>query len=983
MKRIVTLGMGQGGLWLALAGQELPAGARVIPKEQARFWLRQSVPPMAHPTILHALSDIADALGYPFHGAGAMAFDEVPMVLEWLEDAMKAGRLVGFHAASTEGGGKGPSPEPPKPPDPPKPEPTPVNPVIEPATLVVVVRKLAKDPASGKQEPYTHPKRQAFTLKTDAAFDGTATFTCDKPDKVKFFSAAKDGTEIKFDGTLNVFKPGSSPPWAKGATISGGVTVYAEGAAPSDGLDDIKIKLALSGGSKPVGPEDSATITSVEVTLDICKSRPSAGAEPPKLSKDDKVHVGRDLLVQNAARTFERAQLVIAQVKPAAFKGTLVLKAQNGKVTAFKTEDPAPAAQAPIVPFEIAADKVPAAGEKLWAQSTAASTDLRDTGFTLGIKDLEEEGDKVSATSVEIKLDICQSRTAAQAAATPKTDPSAMSEEDKTKVGRFVHLQNAGKHHGRALLIVRKVKPEKWKGALTLDGITVKTDLFPAEDPASAAGAVAVPKDIDYSAEKNEDKKFWVQGKTKSAALRDTGYSLRLKGSPATAADKVLLTVVEFTKIKATIKSTPANTPANSAAMTPATPAPVDHTFESTSADPDFVANVPLVLMRNAQPDIKLELTGTPAGLPIQWDAVRNPADHATIGGAGDKPTRTRNAANFYECTLSANAKGSFRIRPFIDCNGSGNYEDLEPSIPMNLVLVDATMHADRSAPTTAAAPETINAARFTVSTGTWTTPAFTVGAADAMVMNLEVNLVGGGADGKLGLDQVFGGLQNQTQAYIHDATYVDGTVAPPTNHRFRFRYASNQASATGAFGGTRMFVTGDPAPVLYAMPLLDSGRAPNGLGGDTVTMSRSQTQLTAAQPAVGQRMEIWCIDSPRRNFPAAHPGNPNAVLTTVRYRHEFRADFVLWTNVNKVSGATAHAANRVYSVVRKVPWTLDGSWTLDYVTNPAAPTFVQNSYAVTSAGAATVNPVGRAQDHAIEVRPPSGITAGIVVDIQ
>ena len=980
MKRIVTLGMGQGGLWLALAGHELPAGARVIPKEQARFWLRQSVPPMAHPTILHALSEIADALGYPFHGA--MPLDEVPRVLDWLEVEIKASRLIAFFAASLEGGGKGPSPEP-EPPKPPEPKPDPVSPLIEPATQVVVVRKFAKDPASGKQEPYTNPKRQPFTLKTDAAFDGTATFTCDKPDKVKFYSAAKDGTEIKFDGTANVFKPGASPPWAGGATISGGVTVYAEGVAPSGALDDIKIKLALSGGSKPTGPDDTATITSVEVTLDICKSRPSAGAEPPKLSKDDKVHAGRDLLVQNAARTFERAQLVIGQVKPAAFKGTLVLRSKDGKVTAFKTEDPAPAGQAGVLPFEIAADKIAAAGEKLWAQGAAASADLRDTGFVLGIKDVEPEGDRVAVTSVEIKLDICQSRTAAQAAATPKTDPSPMSDADKIGVGRFVHLQDAGKHHGRALLVVRKVKPATWKGALTLDGITVKTELFPDEAPTSAAAAVAVPHDIDYSATANEDKKFWVQGKTKSTALRDTGYSLRLKDSPATAADKALLTVVQFTKIKATIKSTPANTPANSAAMTPATPAPADHTFESTSADPDFTANAPLVLMRDAQPDIKLELTGTPAGLPIQWDAVRNPDDHATIGGAGDKPTRARNAANFYECTLSANAKGSFRIRPFIDCNGSGNYEDLEPSIPMNLVLVDATVHADRSAPTTAAAPETITAALFQVSTGSWTTPAFTVGPNDAMVMDLEVNLVGGGADGKLGLDRVFGGLQNQTQAYIHQATYRDNTVAPATVHNFRFCYASNQTAATGAFSGLRMFQPGDPAPVLYAMPLLDSGRNPNGIGGDTVTMSRSQTRLTAAQPAVGQRMEIWCIDSPRRTFPAAHPGNANAVLASVRYRHEFRADFVLWTNVNRVSGATAHAANRVYSVVRKVPWTLDGSWTLDYVTTPAAPTFVRNSYAVTSAGASSVTPVGRAQDHAIEVRPPSGITAGIVLDIQ
>lgn len=979
MKRTVYLGIGDGGLWLSMVGEPIPKGATILAPKDAKFWLKQAVPPMAHPNILHSLADIAEAAGYSFHGG--LGFDETEWEMQSIADAIDQKRLFAYRAVSNEGGGKGPGPLPPPGPQPQPPAPTPVNPLIEPPMLVIVVQKKAKNPKTNAEEPYTHPKRKSLSLKTDAAFDGTATFECDKPDKVKFFSAEKAGTEIKFDGTANVFKPNSAPAWApKGATISSGVTVWAEAQKPSDKKEDITVKLSLSGGSKPTGGPDTHKITSVEVTLDLHKSQPDP-ASAPALSNDEKAFVGRDVLVQDKANHFERAKLVIKEVKPADFDGKVVVKAMDGSLDAFTEQDPTKPAQKTALPFTIDAAK--AAGTILWAQGVSPSKKWRGSGFTVGVAGVEDEADLVKASAVKLVLDICGTRTKAQIKA--KSDPAALSEEDKVKTGRFVHKQDTT-FHGRALLVVRKVLPEDFKGTVVVETLPGgKTELYDKELAKDGGALVAAPKEYDLSAVKNEDKKLWVQGKVTSAALRDAGYFLHLKDDAKKNADTVLLTVVEFTKIKATIKSTPANTPANSAAMTPPTAAPADHTFEATKADPDFTANPPLVLIRNAQPDILLELTAKPAGLPIEWDAVRNPDDDKKIGKPDEKPTRKRNAAKFTECELSADAKGSFRVRPFIDCNGTKEYEDLEPSIPMNLILVDVTLFgADKSAATTVATPETITPAAFRVSTGGWSTTAFKVEGKDAMTMNLVVEIVGGGKDGKLGLDKVFGGLQNQTQAHIHQATYTDNTVAPAKVHNFAFRYASNQAAATGLYGGgpTRMFKAADPAPVLYAFPLLDSGRPGNGMGGDTVTMTRSQTREPTKKPKLGQRMEIWCIDSPGRTFPATHPGNANAVLTTVRYRHEFRADFLLWTNITKASGATGDPADRVYSVIRKVPWTLDGSWTLDYVTNPAAPTFVRNSYAVTSAGASTVSPIARAQDHSIEVRPPSGITAGIVVDL-
>src|SRR5215217_1711008 len=104
MKRIVYLGMGDGGLWLACAGEQLPPGATRLEARDAKFWLRKSVPPMAHPNILHAISEIAEAIGYPFHGAAPFA--DMPFVMEALETALVERQLVAFRLASVEGGGK-------------------------------------------------------------------------------------------------------------------------------------------------------------------------------------------------------------------------------------------------------------------------------------------------------------------------------------------------------------------------------------------------------------------------------------------------------------------------------------------------------------------------------------------------------------------------------------------------------------------------------------------------------------------------------------------------------------------------------------------------------------------------------------------------------------------------------------------------------------------------------------------------------------
>ncbi|MFO0587364.1 MAG: hypothetical protein U0441_07490 [Polyangiaceae bacterium] len=967
MKRTVYLGIGDGGLWLSLIGEEIPKKATVLDAKQAKFWLKQAVPPMAHPTILHAISEIAEGVGYPFHGA--MAFADLPWVMDALERALQEKRLVAYRAVSLEGGGKGPTPPTPPPPPPPPPPPTPVNPLIEPASLVVVVKKIAKNPATKADEAVTFPKRQPVKLATDAAFDGTATFTCDKADKVKFFSAATGGVEIKFDGTANVFKPGAPPAWAPGASISSGVTVYAEGAAPSAAMDDVTIKLELKGGSKPTGAPDTATITSVEVTLDLHKPRPSPGAAPPAFSKDDKVFVGRNLLVQNTTKSFERAELVIQKVKPEKFTGTLVLKPKTGAVDAFADEDPKKAGQASLLPFEIAANKIPAGGHKLFAEGKSASGAMRDTGFVLGVKGVDDEGDKVTITSVEIKLDLCKSRTVAQATASPIQDPTPLSDEDKVKVGRFVHQQDAGTHHGRALLVVRKVKPEKFDGVLVLEGVTPKTELFQQEFAVIAGPKTTVPHDFDYKTEKNEDKRLWVEGKTVSGALRDGGYRLHLKGDPATNSDNVKLTVVKFENLKIEIPSTPpVHTRANNAP-------PAFHTKTISGAQQDQfefddVLNKSLVLIEDsvvAAKPIKLSVKVTPADAPISWDAPRDvrpgtDGDHATIRALSGKPTVTPDAKDKHKATMITNGVGTFHVAAFVDSNGSGTFDptaDVEPYLHANLVLVRvegirndsvaqpanaaatnmATGIAARQAGTTvpAGSPAPSAAGGAIVISGMW------AAATAAAYSKATVKVTGGGDDGQRGLDRVFSGWcqhidvsptsASNPQGLDIFARYQHQPPTPPAQpgkpppappapvfHR-QFFIFTQQNPAGGAFGpGTN--------PTVESCPAIDV--TPTGVdaaGGDSCTGQwgghGSFTQpIAKVNKPIGQEWTVDTLDSPSVGHPAAHPFFPGSMIE-FRFNINFRVDLLFWTNFALSATPTGDVADNLYASVQTNNWTV------------------------------------------------------------
>jgi hypothetical protein len=240
--------------------------------------------------------------------------------------------------------------------------------------------------------------------------------------------------------------------------------------------------------------------------------------------------------------------------------------------------------------------------------------------------------------------------------------------------------------------------------------------------------------------------------------------------------------------------------------------------------------------------------------------------------------------------------------------------------------------------------------------------------------MELISDVTGGGADGRLGLDQVFCGLVNNVAIRNVNFLYRDTTAAPPTNHRYRLVAVSNPGAATGS-----IFMPGDPAPVPHVLPLLDSGLTPHGEGADTALMTRSQADpSTRVNRPVGIRFTTRCIDSPGTPAPRTHPSNANAVMNGIDYQYRFVAAFAFWTNRDKTRAKSDKMAERVYSVLRMFTWEIRGVWDVNWPAGAPAVLNATTAHTISISGPSTKSPLEDAKANGVEVRPPSGVAAGL-----
>ena len=131
------------------------------------------------------------------------------------------------------------------------------------------------------------PHRIRVDLGTNIAFDGWALLSCNRARQIQVYDAEEGGSRQRI------------PMRIPGEDLTGGVTLYIQGAQPSSDVNGTTLTLELRAGSSPVGDPARDSLTCVELQLDICRPRPDDGSAPVPLRARDKNDPGRMLQRQD------------------------------------------------------------------------------------------------------------------------------------------------------------------------------------------------------------------------------------------------------------------------------------------------------------------------------------------------------------------------------------------------------------------------------------------------------------------------------------------------------------------------------------------------------------------------------------------------------------------------------------------------------------------------------------------------------------
>jgi phage protein D len=650
------------------------------------------------------------------------------------------------------------------------------------------------------------------------------------------------------------------------------------------------------------------------------------------------------------------------------------------------------------------------AGVTLYAEGAEVSSKQEDTELRL---DLFVGKNKVGtpasgkATCLDVALDLFQSRTKAAG------DPDPMTASGKTDVGRFVHVQDAGFHQGRALLVVREVQPPGFKGTLELKRIAGgagASKLFDGahENPAAGQPVTALP--ATFTAAQLSGSKIagangvalFVEGDKVSGALRDVMLQLGIQGDEDDC-DRASFTVVKLTNLQAVIPASPS--PRIPGPYAPHGPFTIAGTA-GNDFEEDFGLNQPLVLLESsvdAANPVALSVAVAPAGVPISWSALRDVrpspgGDDSSVVALSPHPVPHLAPTGATTAALRSDAVGSFHVRAFVNNNANAGFDrdpaaavsfSPDPFILVNVALVRATLVNQNV--TTPVGPRvawgggpSIGGDRpFTIGSGN-----------DCIQLEAVVQLVSGGRGpnaGRVGMDRVFAGWINNMTADLagFSANYVDGTTAPPTPHRAVYHFESPKIGPTFRVPPAVAVV-----PVAIPPNILDTGHNANrppdgdgiapGTGGQSACLMTSKQQLPA-NLAVGLSRKVQAVDSPAPMFTLVHPGFRAAIITTARAHASFRAFLCLWTSNGPApapsSFPVAAPGERLYVCVLEVPWRISGDFNVNV--NVAAGTVT-----ITPTGAAPATHSGPNVKHspavslstaAADVLPPPALQLAVI----
>ena len=218
----------------------------------------------------------------------------------------------------------------------------------------------------------------------------------------------------------------------------------------------------------------------------------------------------------------------------------------------------------------------------------------------------------------------------------------AMTDADKVKLGRLLHVQHSG-HHGRAKLVVKKLAAGDWPADTDAYDIVIECEkgslkLFDKE----AEGAErALPFKTKVKDLKAKDLELWVEGKSESDAARDAVLDIGLdRGAgglahkPKKHGDWGRFTVVKIAKVELVV-SVPGGKPkvwdaakkryyintqagADGRTLGDAKTADVEREVKVVATLGKAIKDVPIHFMLAPHPD-----NAAPAGVPATWKSEK------------------------------------------------------------------------------------------------------------------------------------------------------------------------------------------------------------------------------------------------------------------------------------------------------------------------------------------------------------------------
>ena len=465
-------------------------------------------------------------------------------------------------------------------------------------------------------------------------------------------------------------------------------------------------------------------------------------------------------------------------------------------------------------------------------------------------------------TSVEVTLDICQSRT------TPGVDPAVVA--DKIGVGRHLRVQKGNTAH-RGMLIVRKAEPHSFTGNLVLNPLNNRVTVFAEADETPAAGQAALGRHTIPNSTIDEalGTKRWAEAASLSPALRDTGFQLGVDGVDDDG-DRVVITAFTVDKIECHLRVTPCKRGG--------TPLGTNQSKKSTKDDRTFGSGYSTVIRDCGK--LILIASVRPARVPMTWDRERAPDDTGLAG----LPASSAGADDKHRI-FKTDVTGSFNIMAFVDANGSGKRDPENDGLTFNIAMVELTV------PAGAAKNKIVTNPNYHVvafpgtllvhsSTSNGNVPATGASYTDAeftkhlIAMKVTVKLTGGGANQRRGTERIRLGYIQQTTADSVTGTYADGKT-------LKEKIFASPLPPNPVTAGT---------PAQLAFPVRDTrGAASNGSGTFIISSSDHDSSAIATG---GLQKVVRFVDPPAIAIDLTHPVTGSA-LASISGSNDFE-DFLV-----------------------------------------------------------------------------------------